>query len=183
MTVCNKLNKEEKRSCSELYYKYRRFMYSVAIKYASRDMPAEDIVQNASYTLAVYSVHLRAMDEPARLTYIRLMVQSAAAEHHRRVDREERLLLQVETIGKCCSRSAEADYMDFANVELLAKVMDSLDERDSLLLTGKFYLRLSDEELGALVGCKPDSVRMLVKRAKAKAQKKLIEEGFKHDEL
>ena len=73
--------------------------------------------------------------------------------------------------------------MDYANHELLNKVLESLEERDRVLLTGKFYLRLSDEELAEMVGCKPDSVRMLVKRAKQKAQKKLIKEGFSHDEI
>jgi len=180
--VCSKLTREEKRSCGELYTKYRRFMYSVAIQYASRDLSAEDIVQNASYTLAMYSNHIREMDEPARLTYIRLMVQSAAADHYRRASRDERLQSRMEIIGGC-AQSAEDDYMDFADIELLGKVLDSLDERDSLLLTGKFYLRLSDAELAALVGCKPDSVRMLVKRAKQKAQKKLIKEGFSRDEI
>ncbi len=183
MLACSKLTREEKRSCGELYTKYRRFMYSVAIQYASHEMQADDIVQNASYTLAMYSNHIRKMDEPARLTYLRLMVQSAAANHYRRALRDERLQFQIETIGSCCTRSAEADYMDFADIELLGKVLDSLDERDSLLLTGKFYLRLSDAELAALVGCKPDSVRMLVKRAKQKAQKKLIKEGFSRDEI
>ena len=183
MLACKKLIREEKHSCGELYTKYRRFMYSVAVMHASREMSAEDIVQNASYTLATYSERIRNMDEPARLTYIKLMVQSAAANHYRQVDRDVKLQFQIETVGSCCARSAEADYMDFANYELLNKVLESLDERDRVLLTGKFYLRLSDEEVAEMVGCKPDSVRMLVKRAKQKAQKKLIEEGFSRDEI
>ena len=183
MLVCRKLTREEKRSCGELYMKYRRFMYSVAVEHASCGMLAEDIVQNASYTLAMYSERIRNLDEPARLTYIRLLVQSSAADHYRQVDRDEKLQFQMEAVGSCCARSAEADYMDYANHELLNKVLESLEERDRVLLTGKFYLRLSDEELAEMVGCKPDSVRMLVKRAKQKAQKKLIKEGFSHDEI
>ena len=77
--ACCKLTREEKRSCGELYMKYRRFMYSVAVEHASCGMLAEDIVQNASYTLAMYSERIRNLDEPARLTYIRLLVQSSAA--------------------------------------------------------------------------------------------------------
>lgn len=183
MLVCNKLTKEEKRYCSELYSKYRRFMYSVAMQYASYEMPAEDIVQNASYVMAKYSYRFRDMDEPACLTYLRLIVQSVANDHYRHVKRDERLLFQVEALSICSARSAEEDYMDFADSELIEEVLDSLDDRASTLLRGKYYLHLSDEEIADIVGCKPDSVRTLVRRAKQKAEKKLIKEGFKHDEI
>lgn len=178
-----KLSREEQQYCGELYLKYRRYMYSIARHYASEGMTAEDIVQNASLTMAKYSQRFRELDEPACFTYVRLIVKSAAADHYRHLQREERLSFQAETLYSCCSRSAEADYMDFANNELLEKALNSLDERDRILLTGKFYLRLSDEELAEMVGCKPGSVRMLVKRAKHKAQKKLVAEGFKYDEI
>ncbi len=183
MLISRKLSKEEKRYCGELYRKYRRFMYSVALQYASCEIPIEDIVQNASYSMAKYSKRFQDMDEPARFTYLRLIVRSAAVDHYRDLRRDEHLLFYDEPIDIWHARSAEADYMDFVDMELLEKVLNSLEERDHTLLTGKFYLRLSDEELADMVGCKPDSVRMLVRRAKLKAQKKLIEEGFNHDEI
>lgn len=183
MLMCKKLSTEEQRYCDELYSKYKRFMYSTAKTYVCPGLTAEDIVQNASVKLANNSELFRTMDEPAAFTYVNSTVRSVAFDYYRQTHRDERLILQAETIYDGCSRSAEADYMDFANNELLEKVLDSLDDRDRLLLTGKFYLRLSDAALAEMVGCKPDSVRTLVMRAKKKAQKKLIKEGFKHDEI
>lgn len=183
MLMRKKLSTEERSYCGKLYSKYRRYMYSIAVQYASSEATADDIVQNASFAMAKYSHRFRELDEPARLTYVRLIVQSAASNHYRSIRHDERLLLRTEPNDICCAPSAEADYMDFANSELLEKALNSLDERDKLLLTGKFYLRLSDAELAEMVGCKPDSIRTLVMRAKKKAQKKLIEEGFKHDEI
>lgn len=183
MLVSSKLSREEKRVCSELYKDYRRFLYSVAKSCASSEMPAEDIVQNATFAMAKHSETLRAMGERARLTYLRYIVQNEANDHYRRAKRTRRLQFQVETLGTCCSRSAEADYMEHANSELLEQVLNSMDERENILLRGKYYLRLKDEEIAEIVGCKPDSVRTLVMRAKRKAQNLLIKEGFNRDEI
>lgn len=183
MLVCSKLTKEEKRYCAELYAKYRRFMYSVAVQYASHENPVDDIVQNASVALVQHSSKLRGMDDPACFTYIRLIIQSVATDQYRRVKRDVRIKDQIESFDFGCARSAEEDYMDYADYELLDEVLDSLEERDSTLLRGKFCLRLSDKEVAEKVGCKPESVRTLVMRAKHRAQDKLIKEGFKHDEI
>ena len=181
LAIKDKLTNEERRYCAELYEQYRGFMYSTAKKLASAEVSAEDIVQNAAYMMAKYCHRFRDLSERAGITYIKLIVDSASSDCYRRRGRDARILDRYEEEVELVCPSAESDYMKCADIELLEKAINSLDARDRTLLVGKFYLRLSDAELAEMVGCKPDSVRTLVKRAKERAKKILIKEGFGHD--
>ena len=57
--------------------------------------------------------------------------------------------------------------------------------REWILLEGKYILGYTHEELGALIGVAPNSVRMILCRAKEKARSILSNgrrRGGKHDE-
>ena len=48
----------------------------------------------------------------------------------------------------------------------LARAWRELSERDRFLLEGKYFLQLSDSELGDALGCKAESIRMKLTRAR-----------------
>ena len=58
----------------------------------------------------------------------------------------------------------------------VAKLKEELPQRDWLVLEGKYLLELSQEEISNLIGVAPDSVRMVLHRAKEKARSILKQE-------
>ena len=63
----------------------------------------------------------------------------------------------------------------------LERVWPKLTDLDQMLLSGKYLLGYSDQELAELAGCKKDSVRMLLTRARRRAAALLMEEGVVHE--
>jgi RNA polymerase sigma factor (sigma-70 family) len=49
-------------------------------------------------------------------------------------------------------------------------LLDQLSPRDQLILQSKYILGLNEEEIAAAVGCKPNSVRTLISRARERAK-------------
>ena len=52
----------------------------------------------------------------------------------------------------------------------LETLLAQLSPRDSLLLQSKYIVGMTDEELAAAFGCKQSSVRMLLSRARHRAE-------------
>ena len=52
-----------------------------------------------------------------------------------------------------------------------------LTEEEQLLLEGKYILGYEDGELAGMLGCKKDSVRMKLTRARRRALRLMLEEG------
>ena len=61
--------------------------------------------------------------------------------------------------------------------ERLARVWVRLTEEEQLLLEGKYILGYEDGELAGMLGCKKDSVRMKLTRARRRALRLMLEEG------
>ena len=52
----------------------------------------------------------------------------------------------------------------------VAQLRESLSYRDWLVLEAKYYLDFTQEEIGELIGVSPNSVRMVLHRARKKAR-------------
>ena len=61
--------------------------------------------------------------------------------------------------------------------ELLVQIWGSLSEEDRLLLEGKYILGYHDDELATMLGCRKDSVRMKLTRARRRAFQRMLKEG------
>ena len=65
--------------------------------------------------------------------------------------------------------------------ELLSKIWPQLSHEDRVLLEGKYIFEFSDVELAKEIGCKVNSVRMKLTRARRHALSILVDqEGVKH---
>ena len=63
----------------------------------------------------------------------------------------------------------------------LRAVWPRLDEESRLLLEGKYILGYDNQELGQMLGCQANSVRMKLTRARRRALRLMGEEGNGHD--
>ncbi|MBQ1711903.1 MAG: sigma-70 family RNA polymerase sigma factor, partial [Firmicutes bacterium] len=67
-------------------------------------------------------------------------------------------------------KSAEIELEKEATKQTVKALLDQLSSRDQLILQSKYILGLNEEEIAAAVGCKPNSVRMLLCRARDRAK-------------
>lgn len=159
----------------QFYEENKRFLYYIARKYVSSQTDCEDLVQDTVVRLLKNIPSLRDLDGCKTAKYIVLTVRAAFLDSEKRKHGAKAIYLSddlLETLIKAELLSAEGipDMSAKLEVELLKR---SLPPRDWLLLEGKYILGYSQEELGKLIGVSPDSVRMMLWRAKEKARKVL----------
>lgn len=171
---------EQESFIGELYQQYKRLMFSVAGKYTANPADREDIVQTALERL------IRLCDRPAQprrvsAGYIAFTVRSVAVDLLRRQGREAERCVSVEDAG-LWELAEPGDGPDAAlalseDAARLRAALARLPEEDSLLLRGKYIFDQTDRELALLLGCKADSVRMKLTRARRRAMELLRDEG------
>ncbi len=171
---------EQESFIGELYQQYKRLMFSVAGKYTANPADREDIVQTALERL------IRLCDRPSQprrvsAGYIAFTVRSVAVDLLRRQGREAERCVSVEDAG-LWEVAEPGDGPDAAlalseDAARLRAALARLPEEDSLLLRGKYIFDRTDRELALLLGCKADSVRMKLTRARRRAMELLRDEG------
>lgn len=179
MQLRKRMKNEERTFCAELYQKYKYTMFSKAREYDNSHTNVEDIVQEAVIRLAKHLEKLRGMDEGAQVVYIVFTVRSTAFNLNNKLAREREVIYDGYSKDiDLSSWSAEESVMLRAKKEDVERVLAMLPERDNLLLTGKYIVELSDEELAEMIGCKPGSIRMMLTRARGKARELFTKEGI-----
>ena len=117
------------------------------------------------------------------VTYLNLTVRSAAldfaAKNICRQKYIEHMLCDAILDGIDDSLKAVEDrILERERNQAVNRAMQRLPERYRLLLIGKYYLCLSDAELASLRGCKRQSLRTVMRRAKQLMQNELEKEGI-----
>ncbi len=167
------ISTDDRQFFDKIYEEHRSFMYSLARKYVDRQSDSEDIVQDAVERLLRNIKTLRNMPSYRLRKYIVLTIRTAYIDSERKKRRNNMICLDdisVEKIIKEANISTKIsdDYSCYADLEKLKK---ELPERDWLLLEGKFIHGYSQSELEKIAGVSPDSIRMIICRAKRKARK------------
>lgn len=167
------ISEREKDYFEQFYLKYKKFMYFTARKYAQEDCDCEDIVQECVIRLLNHVQTLLELEETQQCKYIAMTVRTVfldmekVKQNAQLVSVDERILeeiLQVE------SEDQESDTNLTCQMEV-ERLRKNMKARDWVLLEGKYILGYSQEELGAMVGVAPASIRMLLCRAKEQARK------------
>lgn len=160
-----------------LYHQFKRLMFATAGKYAADPADREDLVQSALVRLVKKLPTLRAMERCAQASYIVFTVRSVAIDALRKGGRQ----LQGTSLGEeALQVPDEAPTMDEyllarERVDRLRTIWPRLGEEDRLLLEGKYLRGCSDRELAQLLGCRADSIRMKLTRARRRALKWMTE--------
>ena len=165
---------------TQFYLQYERLMYATVMKRLSDPETAKDIVQECVIRLIPKIPFLRRQERCIKASYVVSTVRNTTINYMRK---------QGRTDGRCCSLE-EQEEQDMAIPEpslderiifeeqkdRLMQIWGSLPEEDQLLLEGKYILGYKDTELADMLGCKKDSIRMKLTRARRRAFQLMTEE-------
>lgn len=157
----------------KFYEEHKRFLYYIARQYAPAQADCEDLVQEATLRLLNNVSSLRKINGCKTTKYIVLTIRTAFLDCEKHKHGCKALPLDdemLETLLKAETVIADSFPEIAARLEV-ERLKKSLSPRDWLVLEGKYILGYSQDELGALLGVSPDSVRMILCRARKNAQK------------
>lgn len=169
-----------------LYDKYHRLIFFTVKKYDLEGEPYEDIVQDCLVKLTEKTETLRALPEPALVSYIVAAAKNTAISCMRRQSAEQKLLLCYEDLAEDLTARGSLDaslddvLIQLEDRERVRAVWSRLDAETKCILEGKYYLGYDNGELAQILGVKLDSVRMKLTRARRKVLA-LLAKGENHD--
>lgn len=156
----------------KLYQEYRGLMFSTAEKFISDPDEREDVVQDSLERLLRHADALHWKDRPVQAAYVVQTVRNTAINHLRKRDLERRHIGftgEDEGLPEPDALTLE-ELMDIRERGAhMREILAELSETDRLLLTDKYILGYSDAELAEELGVKPNSIRMMLTRARRRA--------------
>ena len=169
---------DDRKFFQDFYESNIKFMYYTAKNYASAPSDQEDIVQDALMRLMRNIPKLRELSPTAAAKYIVLTLRSAFLDNERRKHGGSPISLDDAALEALIRADLLiADSMPDLSARLeVEQLRRELPTRDWLVLEGKYVLGYSQEELAAQIGVSPDSIRMILCRAREKARKILRQE-------
>ena len=176
------LEDEKDRTWMEkVYLCHEKLMWYLALKLTERVPDAEDVVNMACEKLIRQIETLRALEECALRQYIVLTVRSAAADFYRMRKRETgnaQMVGEDEWSRISSQEDLEEETIRMMDKEALGAAVGKLSERDARLLSYKYLDELPVKEIARLMNVDQESVRVLLRRARARLAARLKEEMF-----
>lgn len=172
---------EDKLFFHEFYEENKRFMYYIVRKFTAVEADCEDLLQDATLRLMHNIPTLRQLNRYKTAKYIFLTVKSAYLDSEKIRQKDTLLFLDDEELEKAMAKQMPTLGNDPAVAARIAvsRLKAELPPRDWIILEGKYLLGLSQEEISSMIGVAPNSVRMLLHRAREKAKEILNEEHCK----
>lgn len=177
-------------SCiTELYERYKAFLFRKASLYTNNPHAKEDIVQNAVLRLMRNEGRLHTMDSAAVTAYLALTVRSAALNYLQSESRDSLDALPLdESLEEDCILLDGSTQLTLEEQMLLGHrdieihtAIGRLSERDQLALMGKYFLELDNQALVELLKVTPGALRTVLCRARSRAMEELKKEGILHE--
>lgn len=163
------------------YEENKNFIYYIARQYASDSPNCDDIVQDAAIRLMRNIPALKELNRNKTAKYIAATVKTVFIDHKRKQNRENAVMFDNDFSNfSFCDQLYQQDLDLFLSNNLsISKLKMELSARDWMVLECKYLLGYSQQEISELIGVSPDSVRMILHRAKKKARVILEQDAIK----
>lgn len=165
------LTAEDRVFMEDLYEKHKKTMYFAAHRVTSDPDLVNDLMQECLLNLIKNISTVRKLDCCKVDAYIVVVIRRLYINHAKKESRTTLLPIDLPSIAaKADLHAAEvAQAQEDAKLDL-ETLLAQLSPRDSLLLQSKYIVGMTDEELAAAFGCKQSSIRMLLSRARKRAE-------------
>lgn len=153
-----------------LYDKYSKLMYSQVYKLTQNHYEVEEIMQESLLHLIEKVSLLQTLSRDQLVNYIISTTRYTGYAFFRKKNKTELIPIDSEELEKYGNYALSGDLEDLTiqklESEQIYRAWSCLKERDHLILSMKYILDKSNKEIACLLGVKPDSIRMLLTRAK-----------------
>ena len=166
---------DDREFMAKLYLNYQRLMFSVAVKILKDEWAAEDIVQTAVEKLIDKIDDLREKDEIPLVNYIYATCRNLSITYKKKAERISGYAISEDDNSVDADVPPEDWIIERETLELVDIAWKLVDEQTRQVLRSKFVLEMSDAEIAADLGIKPNSVRTYVGRARNKLRDKIQE--------
>ena len=155
-----------------VFQTYHRLMYHYIMEKLKDPFQADDVMQESVIRLIDKIDVLRRLSESKRRNYIITTAKNTTVSYLRR-EAVRKGIPYDDWVKDCIGTASEEDpeslVLHQEEMDLLQYVWDDLDERSKYLLSGRYILEQSFEELAKELGVSTGSARMLLTRAKRSA--------------
>ena len=170
---------ESERGLAEhLYVEHRHAMYVVAYSILRNGSDAQDAIAQAMLNIMPKLNSIKTLEHYKLRAYVINTVKNVALAMLARRKRERQLPYDDELAGYVESASTEdANLSGIADADALARALAKLPERERQALYMKYSAEWTDAEIAQALNVRPDSVRVILSRARQHARAILESEG------
>ncbi|MGI6175719.1 MAG: RNA polymerase sigma factor [Christensenellales bacterium] len=155
-----------------IYDHYYDLMAKHALQIVQDRSLMEDMVHEAFVKLIKYIKKLRMLESYNLPSYLVYTMRSVCINYlNKSSTKREASGLQEDYMGEITDRvdHVEEQVLTAIDIEKLAECLSRLPEKDRNLLSFKYFLDMSDEEIASTMGIKQEYVRVYIHRARKKA--------------
>lgn len=153
-----------------VYKEFQNLMFYTAKKYISDQTTCEDIVQESIVKLIEKIDVIRGKERCILAGYIVSVIRNVSINYLKRegVRHKHTVAFDGDMVDELpvSALSMEELLLAKEKASLISIALEQLPEMERLLLEGKYILEYTDQELAQQFGCKPDSIRMKLTRAR-----------------
>lgn len=164
---------EERSFMESVLDEYGPLMYSTARRFVDEDEAAEDVVQESFVRLIRHIRRIMGLPRCNLAGYVVNTVKNTARNHLRaeQVRRKHTDEWAQEDIAESGKAECSAEWVLVRGEERtdFYAIWQTLPEADRTILEKKYILGESNEEIAEELGCRTDSVRMKLTRARRRA--------------
>ncbi|MCD8097345.1 MAG: sigma-70 family RNA polymerase sigma factor [Lachnospiraceae bacterium] len=169
----------EQEKFAEIYNQYRHFMWYVANQRLKDEHLAEDAVQEAFLALTRHLDKVEDVHSARTRNFLATIVRSKAADILRKSRPEEELTEKVERGG--WEGDALEQYLKKEQYNALVACVLELDEGYRVVFEYKYIYRMTDKEIGDILGISAKNVNVRCFRARKQLQEMLRKEAERYE--
>lgn len=173
---------EEQAFLEGVYSRMKPLLHKLILSHGATESEAEDILQEAFLRLWQKVEVLQDLPERKCFNYVYSTVKNTALTYLGRKSRQGAQPLD-ENIPAPAQKGPEEYYLSLEKEQTFRRAMEKLDENSRQLLLLRYVLEEDDKQIALRFGVKPESLRMMVSRARArlKTEMKKLEDGGKEE--
>lgn len=163
---------DDRQFFEKFYEEYKNFMFYSARQYVNSQAECEDIVQDTVERLLRNIATIREIPGCGLRKYIVLTVKASYLDSEKRRHGDIPIYLDDAVIEDLVKGEiiAPKDWYDLSSVFDVERLKRELSKRDWFVLEGKYIMGYSQTELGKMIGVSPNSIRMIICRARRRAR-------------
>ena len=174
---------EEQAFLEGVYSRMKPLLHRLILSQGASESEAEDILQEAFLRLWQKVEMLQELPEKRCFNYVYTTVRNTSLHHLSRASRQSSQPLD-DSVPDRAGKGPEEYYLSLEKEQTFRRAMEQLDETSRRLLVLRYVLEEDDKSIAQHFGVKPDSVRMMLTRArtKLKTTMKKLENGGEEEE-